>query len=110
MRRRATTELNKGKLKHSLSRAMFFHRLGEVCDRSFEEQCLRASGLNKRDCSFPFWHDDPNFCPRCWTPETAADPLWSQVRAKFCYLCGMQLQTSCTHCRELVVSLKWTAL
>jgi hypothetical protein len=60
---------------------MFFHRLGEVCDRSFEEQCLRASGLNKRDRSFPFWHDDPNFCPRCWTPETAADPLWSQVRA-----------------------------
>lgn len=47
------------------------------------------------------------FCPHCWTPGANPDPLWSQVRAKFCYLCGMQLQTSCTHCGELVVSLKY---
>ncbi len=47
------------------------------------------------------------FCPQCWTPGAAADPLWGQVRAKFCYLCGMQLQTSCAHCGELVVSLKY---
>ncbi|MFN6558765.1 MAG: double zinc ribbon domain-containing protein [Nostoc sp. ChiSLP01] len=47
------------------------------------------------------------FCPQCWTPGANPDPLWSQIRAKFCYLCGMQLQTSCTHCGELVVSLKY---
>lgn len=47
------------------------------------------------------------FCPQCWTPRTAADSLWGQVRVKFCDLCGMQLQTSCTHCEELVMSLKY---
>jgi len=47
------------------------------------------------------------FCPQCWALGAVADPLWGQVRAKFCYLCGMQLQTSCTHCGELVVSLKY---
>jgi DNA-binding XRE family transcriptional regulator len=47
------------------------------------------------------------FCPQCWTPGANPDPLWSQVKAKFCYLCGMQLQTSCTYCGELVVSLKY---
>lgn len=38
LRRKATSELNKGELKNSLSRAVFFHRLGEVRDRSFEDQ------------------------------------------------------------------------
>ncbi|MEC4813639.1 MAG: zinc ribbon domain-containing protein [Scytonema sp. PMC 1069.18] len=47
------------------------------------------------------------FCPSCWTPGSAADPIWSHIRAKYCYLCGMQLRTNCLHCGELVVSLKY---
>lgn len=56
LRRRATAELNKGELKHSLSRAVFFHRLGEVRDRSFEDQCLRASGLNLAIAAIVLWN------------------------------------------------------
>ncbi|MBK1991014.1 zinc ribbon domain-containing protein, partial [Sphaerospermopsis aphanizomenoides BCCUSP55] len=47
------------------------------------------------------------FCPQCWNPGTAADPLWANVRAKFCYLCGTSLRSSCANCGELVVSLKY---
>ena len=31
---------------HALARAIFFYRLGEMRDRSFESQVYRASGLN----------------------------------------------------------------
>nr|WP_258184029.1 transposase [Chroococcidiopsis cubana] len=33
LRRRATAGLNKGEAKHSLKRAVFFNRLGEVRER-----------------------------------------------------------------------------
>lgn len=46
------------------------------------------------------------FCPQCWNPGAAADPIWSQVKAKFCYLCGTQLRASCVNCGELVLSLR----
>ena len=45
-RRRVTAGLNKGEARHKLARAVFFHRLGEVRDRAFEDQQHRASGLN----------------------------------------------------------------
>ncbi len=46
------------------------------------------------------------FCPRCWNPGHAADPMWQNIQAKFCYLCGTQLRASCANCGELVVSTK----
>ena len=45
-RRRVTAGLNKGESRHKLARAVFFHRLGEVRDRTFDDQQNRASGLN----------------------------------------------------------------
>ncbi|MFG6449105.1 Tn3 family transposase [Roseateles sp. BYS180W] len=45
-RRRVGAGLNKGEARHKLARAVFFHRLGEVRDRAFEDQQNRASGLN----------------------------------------------------------------
>ncbi len=45
LRRRANAGLNKGEARNALARAMFFHRLGEMRDRSFENQTYRASGL-----------------------------------------------------------------
>ncbi len=56
LRRKATSELNKGELKNALARAVFFHRLGELRDRSFEDQSLRASGLNLTIAAIVLWN------------------------------------------------------
>ena len=45
LRRQATAELNKGESRNALARAVCFHRLGRIRDRSYEGQQHRASGL-----------------------------------------------------------------
>ncbi|AFZ56750.1 Tn3 family transposase [Anabaena cylindrica] len=56
LRRRATAGLNKGEAKHTLKRAVFFNRLGEVRDRSYEDQFYRASGLNLVVAAIVVWN------------------------------------------------------
>lgn len=56
LRRRAQVGLNKGEAKNALSRAVFFNRLGEVRDRSYEDQRQRASGLNLVVASIILWN------------------------------------------------------
>ncbi len=46
LRRRSNGNLNKGESRHALARAVFFHRLGELRDRTAEAMAHRASGLN----------------------------------------------------------------
>ena len=46
LRRRVQIGLNKGEAKNALARAVFLNRLGEIRDRSYENQRYRASGLN----------------------------------------------------------------
>ena len=46
LRRRSHVGLNKGAQQNALRRAVFFNRLGEIRDRSYENQRHRASGLN----------------------------------------------------------------
>jgi hypothetical protein len=46
LRRTTGQELNKGEARNSLARAVFIHRLGEIRDRTYENQQHRASGLN----------------------------------------------------------------
>jgi TnpA family transposase len=46
LRRRSNVGLNKGEQQNALRRAVFFNRLGEIRDRSYENQRHRASGLN----------------------------------------------------------------
>ena len=46
------------------------------------------------------------FCPHCWVPGTAVDPLWTDCRAKYCCLCGTVLRHQCWQCKEPIVSLK----
>ena len=46
LRRQTSQELNKGETRNSLARAVFIHRLGEIRDRTYENQQHRASGLN----------------------------------------------------------------
>jgi Tn3 transposase DDE domain len=47
-RRRTNAGLNKGEAP-KCARAVFFHRLAEIRDRTFENQRYRAAGLNPRD-------------------------------------------------------------
>lgn len=46
LRRRVQAGLNKGEARHALTRAVHFNRLGEIRDKTFENQLHRASGLN----------------------------------------------------------------
>jgi len=48
--------LNKGEARNSLARAVFFYRLGEIRDRSYENQRYRASGLNLVVAAITLWN------------------------------------------------------
>ena len=56
LRRRVQIGLNKGEAKNALSRAVFFNSLGELRDRSFENQRYRASGLNLVVAAIILWN------------------------------------------------------
>ena len=48
--------LNKREARNALARAVFFNRLGEARDRSFEQQRFRASGLNLVTAAIVLWN------------------------------------------------------
>jgi TnpA family transposase len=56
LRRRVQAGLNKGEAKNALARAIFFNRLGEMRDRTFENQRYRASGLNIVVAAIILWN------------------------------------------------------
>lgn len=56
LRRRVQLGLNKGEAKNALARAVFLNRLGELRDRSFENQRYRASGLNLVVAAIILWN------------------------------------------------------
>lgn len=56
LRHRVQNSLNKGEAKNALARAVFFNRLGEIRDRSFESQRYRASGLNLVVAAIILWN------------------------------------------------------
>ena len=56
LRREAGQELNKGEARNSLARAVFIHRLGEIRDRTYENQQHRASGLNLLVTAIILWN------------------------------------------------------
>ncbi len=56
LRRRVSAGLNKGEARNSLARAVFFYRLGEIRDRSYENQRYRASGLNLVVAAITLWN------------------------------------------------------
>lgn len=56
LRRRTGANLNKGEARNALARAVFFNRLGELRDRSFENQQHRASGLNLVASAIILWN------------------------------------------------------
>ena len=56
LRRQASAELNKGEAKNALQRAVCFHRLGRIRDRSLEAQKHRASGLALVVAAITLWN------------------------------------------------------
>ena len=56
LRRQATAELNKGESHNALSRAVCFHRLGRLHDRTAQSQQHRASGLALVTAAIVLWN------------------------------------------------------
>ena len=56
LRRQATAELNKGEARNALARAICFHRLGRLRDRTVEIQQYRASGLTLVTAAIALWN------------------------------------------------------
>jgi TnpA family transposase len=56
LRRGTNRELNNGESRNSLARAVFFHRLGEIRDRTYENQQHRASGQNLLVTAIIVWN------------------------------------------------------
>jgi TnpA family transposase len=56
LRQRSHAGLNKGEASNSLRRAIFFHRQGEIRDRTFENQTFRASGLSLITAAIVHWN------------------------------------------------------
>lgn len=56
LRRRVHAGLNKGEARNALARAVFLCRLGEIRDRSFEQQRYRASGLTLVTAAIARWN------------------------------------------------------
>ncbi len=53
---RSNAGLNKGEARDTLARAVFFHRLGEIRDRTFENQRHRVPGLNLAVAAIILWN------------------------------------------------------
>jgi len=56
LRRQATAELNKGESRNALARAVCFHRLGRLRDRTAQAQHHRASGLALVTAAIALWN------------------------------------------------------
>jgi TnpA family transposase len=56
LRRRVHAGLNKGEARNALARAVFFNRLGEMRDRSFENQRYHASDLTLVTAAIVLWN------------------------------------------------------
>jgi TnpA family transposase len=56
LRRRVNAGLNKGEARNALARAVFFNRLGELRDRSYEDQQGRANGLTLLTAAIGLWN------------------------------------------------------
>jgi TnpA family transposase len=56
LRQRSRTGLNKGEASNALRRAMFFHRLGEIRHRTFQNHSFRASGLSLITAAIVHWN------------------------------------------------------
>lgn len=47
------------------------------------------------------------FCPHCWVPGTAPEPMWTNPRSHYCFDCGTKLLNQCAQCKEPIMSLQF---
>ena len=80
LRRGTSRELNKGESRNSLARAVFIHRLGEIRDRTYENQQHRASGLNLVVTAIILWNT--RYLDRAITALRAIEPVSEQLLAR----------------------------
>ena len=92
LRRRSNGNLNKGESRHALARAVFFHRLGELRDRTAEDMAHRASGLNLVVNAIVLWNT--TYLARA-SPTSAARASRSPTRS-----CPMLLRCGGTTSRS----------
>src|ERR1700739_2961181 len=103
-RRQTSRELNKGETRNSLARAVFIHRLGEIRDRTYENQQHRASGLNLLVTAIILWttryleHAVATLCQVEDIPDhllAHLSPLgWEHVNLTGDYVWGVQQSVS----------------
>ena len=56
LRKRTSTRLVRGEARNALARGVFFNQLGELRDRSYEQQIHKASGLNFLVAAIILWN------------------------------------------------------
>ncbi len=56
LRHRVQMSLNKGEARNNLTRAVFFNRLGQIRDRSYENHQHRAAGANLIVAAIILWN------------------------------------------------------
>lgn len=56
LRQQCQAGLNKGEARHFLAQAVFAHKQGRLRDRTFEDQALKASGLNFVTAAIIYWN------------------------------------------------------
>ena len=79
--------LNKGEARNALARAVFFNRLGEIRDRSFEQQRYRASGLNLVTAAIVLWNTLGRIS-RQWSMNSASVGLFKVAPSVGCCVGG----------------------
>src|SRR5208282_356081 len=79
LRRETSRELNKGESRNSLARAVFIHRLGEIRDRTYENQQHRASGLNLLFTAIILWNT--RYLDRAIIALRAVEPVSDELLA-----------------------------
>lgn len=96
LRRRVLIGLNKGEAKHALARAVFFNRLGEVRDRSYEDQLYRASGLQLVMAAIVLWNTvylckrSIRLRPREWRLQTNTFNIYRRYYGSISHLLRME--------------------
>jgi Tn3 transposase DDE domain len=99
LRRRIHIGLNKGEARNALARAVFFNRLGEMRDRSFENRRYRASGLNLVVAAIILWNTVYlERAIRCLkehglSSDVSGSPSLHSKAASHAYLCGFRSPT-----------------
>lgn len=43
-------------------------------------------------------------CPNCWNGGDEPEPMWTEARSHYCFICGTQLRERCPNCQTPISS------